>query len=71
MGVGISFFGIIIVFVVLGGGLFVVARLFGSGKSSSQEGGGHVAHGMTLSCPSCGRETPADRANCAHCSAEL
>lgn len=68
---GVSFMGIAVVLLALVSGAVVVGRLLLGGRSRGSESSTPVARGMTLSCPSCGRETAADRPNCQHCRAEL
>lgn len=57
--IGIAILGVLAIVIVAG-----ILRMFsGLGSISA----GHA----NLTCPSCGKETPANRPACEHCAAEL
>ena len=60
-------FELLIIGLVIAG---IVAAVRGRGGSATDSGPPPAA-GMTLDCPHCGRETPADKHNCQHCGADL
>ena len=70
MGFALGFVEVIIVLLVVGG---IAAAFRGrrGGGSSMGASTPQVAAGVTLNCPSCGKETEASRQVCSHCNIEL
>jgi len=64
------FFGFVelLVILLIGGG---AVYLLASRQSTSSSPPPTVATGMQLNCPSCGKETAADRPTCQHCGTDL
>jgi len=69
MGFALGFVEVIIVLLVVGG----IAAAFRGRRGGSSMGAStpQVAAGVTLNCPSCGKETEASRQVCSHCHVEL
>ena len=70
MGFALGSVEVIIVLLVVG---VIVAALRGRRGGSSSMGAStpQAAAGLTLNCPSCGKETEAARQVCSHCHTEL
>ena len=71
---GVSFLAIvlmIVVIVLVVGGIAAAFRGRRSGGSSMGASTSQAAAGVTLACPSCGKETEASRQVCSHCHMEL